>query len=69
MGFGSLVFKRWFRVPAEQRNAEDLAAELRTKPPLTIVVRKYADRTVGIGVHLDTSMCLDQENQEKESTR
>lgn len=60
MSFGSRLFGRWYRVRAEQRNAEDLAAELRTKPPLTIVVRSYTDRTVGIGVRLDTSLCLDQ---------
>jgi hypothetical protein len=59
MSFGSCLFGRWFHVPAEQRNAEDLAAELRNQPPLTIAVRLYADRTVGIGVRLDTSICLD----------
>ena len=62
MSLASRLFRRCFRVAAEQRNAEDLAAELRKQPPLTIVVRSYADRTVAIGVRLDTSMCLDPEN-------
>lgn len=65
MSFGSRLFGRWYRVRAEQRNAEDLAAELRTKPPLTIIVRSYTDRTVGIGVRLDTSLCLQPDNEEQ----
>ena len=64
MSFGSRLFGRWYRVRAEQRNTEDLAAELRTKPPLTIVVRTYTDRTVVIGVRLDTSMCLKPDDEE-----
>ena len=64
MSFGGRLFRRYFRLTAEQRNAEDLAAELRMKPPLTIVVRTYTDRTVAIGVHLDTSMCLKPDDEE-----
>ena len=62
MSLASRLLGRFYRVTAEQRNAEALAAELRNQPPLTIVVRRYADRTVAIGVRLDTSMCLDPEN-------
>ena len=59
MSLASRLFGRWYRVTAEQRNAEALAAELRHLPPLTIIARQYKDRTIGFGVHLDTSMCLD----------
>ncbi len=46
------------------RNAEAIAEELRKHPPLTIVGRIFADRTIGIGVRLDTSMCLRPDGKE-----
>lgn len=64
MSLASRLLGRFYRVPAEQRKAEALTAELNKHPPLTIVGRMYDDRTVGIGVRLDTSMCLDPDDEQ-----
>ncbi len=53
------------RATAERRNAEAIADELRKDPPLTIVGRMFADRTICIGVRLDTSMCLPSDGKER----
>ncbi len=59
------LLRRGHRVPADRRNAEAIAEELKKHPPLTIVGRLFADRTIGIGVRLDTSMCLQPEEQDE----
>ncbi len=55
---------RGHRVTADRRNADAIAAELKKHPPLTIVGRMFADRTICIGVRLDTSMCMRPDGKE-----
>ena len=59
-----LFGRRGHRVTAERRNAEAISEELRKNPPLTIVSRMFADRTICIGVRLDTSKCLRTDGKE-----
>lgn len=66
MSLASRLFRRGHRVSAEQRKAEELSAELKRHPPLTIVARMFDDRIIGIGVRLDTSICLRPKEKERE---
>ena len=59
-----LFGRRGHRATGERRNAEAIAEELRKHPPLTIVGRMFADRTICIGVRLDTSKCLRPDGKE-----
>lgn len=56
--------RRGHRVTANRRIAEAIAEELKKHPPLTIVGRLFGDRTIGVGVRLDTSICLRPDGKE-----
>ncbi len=60
-----LFGRRGHRVTADRRNADAIAAELKKHPPLTIIGRLFTDRTIGVGVRLDTSMCLRQDGKKR----
>lgn len=59
-----LFGRRGHRVTADRRNADAIAAELKKHPPVTIIGRLFADRTIGVGVRLDTSIYLRQDEKE-----
>ncbi|MDZ4250279.1 MAG: hypothetical protein U0990_09350 [Candidatus Nanopelagicales bacterium] len=58
LSLARIVRRRTSRVPADVRNAEALRARLRDEPPLTVVAEIFEGQTLGLGVRLDTSICL-----------